>query len=370
MGLIDEVATEALVGVTDLFSFLHPLISGTHSLPYTFLADPKAYADFCRTSKEVLPSSPVSEVKSLGWWTKNRSKFWNPYCGIKNLTHSPWDRQEPFRMEAPERVGIYLPTPLLKVSCEVPEIFLFPSGWSTTLWFTITGPLQLKKLQIWLRAIMVEPNIFFKATPDKRVPLDTIMNAIHERVKRSLYQQSSLPKPRFIFRKRVIAIIKRENANFEGEYPAEDKRVLYGSLEPDPTHHPPIWEMEERKILVKQFSGHVLSRFDRGIFLDIRHDTANRIRCFTKNLQAMQLMGGILQSTIKYGFPALPAKKAGLTQFSPDQRTRFRRLHRLIARGQEILRVMPDEYGPKICKFYWAAHEDIKQALDQAIPEL
>jgi hypothetical protein len=312
------------------------------------------------------PPTPAG-VKSLGVWTKGDNLFWEPYCRIESDALTAWDRQEPFRLEIRERLCVTPPSPNFKIVCDAPEIFLFPVGWSTTVWFRIIGPMILRDLPKLLWTLGDQPSIRLKPDGKRAVTLDDAMKTISNRVASKLYSPISQPRPKRILRQRIVSVIERRRSNFKRPYQSEDLPVVYGSLEPSASDQGPLWAMQASSLLVGQFNGHVVARFGRGIFVDLPRDKPRRIRCFARNLRNMVLMGAVLQSTVKFGARELPTEAASSSGLQP-KRLRLRNLHRLVLNGQKILREVPHVYNPKVCRIYWGKHWEIQQALIEPLP--
>jgi hypothetical protein len=280
-----------------------------------------------------------------------------------------WDRQEPFRLKIPDRIRVTQGASSPRILCDAPEVFLFPVGWSTTLWLRLLGPLKLEDLPTTLWALDSEPSI--RITPGEADPmrLSTVLDTLRDRVAMILYGRSLARRARRIIRQRVVAVIAREASELERPYMDEDLRVIYGALEPSVDGVGPVWVMASSSQEVKQDKGKVVIRYGRGLFLDLQTNPG-WTRCQARNFRNMVMMCTVLQATVKFGTTRLPEDLAAFVQLPNEKKAPLRDLYRLVSNGQKILRKLPSAYRPTTCAFYYGQHKEIQDALTQALPNL
>lgn len=370
MGIVDDVSVETVVAVFDVWLVLDTLYAGT-AMTYDFLRRPEIYDSLQRPTRQTPRPTTPARIQVLGPSSREENRFWQQYTQIEPATLSHWDRQEPFRLEIPDRVRI-APTPgAPRMICQAPEVFVFPSGWSTTLWVRIVDRFPLRDLPRALWALDGEPRIALTPEPSVPLTLTGAMDALRDRVRDALYAPPVRRGARRVVRQRVVAVISREGPDRSYQYLDEDLIVIYGSLEPTEAGMGPLAKMAASSQRLVDLD--IVIRYGRGLFLDAGGKNGTKQhwrRCNARNLRNMVMMCAVLQATVKFGSLALPPNAAALQALPAATQENLRLLHRLASGSQRSLRLLPTAFAATAASFYWGQHKEIQDALALTLPTL
>jgi hypothetical protein len=152
-------------------------------------------------------------------------------------------------------------------------------------------------------------------------------------------------------------------------YATQDRRVIYASLTQARAEMADVAVMQKSSSTVDQFGGAVTFRYGRGAFIDLIGAWPHKVRCFTKNFCDMLVMTGMLQATVTFGVPQLTIA-APTGQLPDDRRQPVARLRQLVVGSQKTLRLLPQAWPPRVCRYYCGNHKAIREAIAETIPEL
>jgi hypothetical protein len=371
MGVVDDVSLETVVAVFDVWLVLDAL-NGDTPVTYDFLRRPAVYESLRRpTRKTPRPSTPDG-IQVLGPAARDENRFWQQYAQIEPATLGGWDRQEPYRLEIPDRVRVAPVPEAPRIVCQAPEVFVFPSGWSTTLWLRIVDPFALRDLPNALWALEGDPRITVTPAGSGPLTLTGALDALRDRVGGALYGPSLRRRARRIIRQRVVAIISRKGPERDYQYLDEDLLVIYGALEPSEAGMGPLWRMEQSSQRLDDLD--IVIRYGRGLFLDNsagKGDTKQHWRrCNARNLRNMIMMCAVLQATVKFGSLGLPPDAGALAALPAVRQEDIRLLYRLVAGSQRGLRRIPAAFAATSAAFYFGHHKEIQEAVALTLPTL
>jgi hypothetical protein len=371
MGVVDDVSLETVVAVFDVWLALDALNADT-PVTYDFLRRPAVYESLRRpTRKTPRPGTPAG-IQALGPATREENRFWQQYAQIEPATLDGWDRQEPYRLEIPDRVRIAPAPGAPRIVCQAPEVFVFPSGWSTTLWLRLVDPFALRDLPRVLWTLEDDPRTTLTPAASGPLPLTGVMDALRDRVGGALYGPSLRRRARRIIRQRVVAVISRDGPARNYQYLDEDLQVIYGALEPSEAGMGPLWQMAQSSQLPDDLD--LVIRYGRGLFLDSsagKGDTKQHWRrCNARNLRNMIMMCAVLQATVKFGSLALPPDAGSLAALPAARQADLRLLYRLVSRSQRGLRRIPAAFAATAAAFYFGHHKEIQEAVALTLPAL